>query len=150
MVCHVHTLSLGRELSTIVEGQRLGTVTSQKVRVLKFVKCCVSISLLFLYLLSLSVSLSLALSLSPCDVVCDAVLCRCGRGACAVWWWRGGREEGGREEGEGGTNRTIWLLVPPKFPSGYLRQDERLEESGTCCSRHILKLKMGKIQCYFR
>ena len=25
-VCHVHTLLLGRERSTIVEGQRLGTV----------------------------------------------------------------------------------------------------------------------------
>ena len=45
------------------------------------------LSLISVFSLCLSLSLSVSVSLSPCDVVCDAVLCcvcRCGRGVCLV------------------------------------------------------------------
>ena len=84
------------------------------------------------------VSLSLFLS-----VVAVAVAgCR---GCCVLWllWWR--RER--REE----TNRTMSQLLPAAV-SFRIAETEQLGmiegESATCCSRPILKLKMGKIHWF--
>ena len=45
------------------------------------------------------------------------------------------------------TNRTIQLLVSLRTAEDeQLHQVKRLEESGTCCSRPILKLEICKIQ----
>ena len=61
----------------------------------------------------------------------------------------------GEERGSGGGGDGGWVVClsfPPQCPSGQLklnsliRESERDEESGTCCSRPILKLEICKIQ----
>ena len=69
-------------------------------------------------------------------------------GWCVLWllWWR---RESWRRQTEPCHN---WFF--PQCPSGlltlnsFIRQSEWLEESATCCSRPVLKLKMGKIHWF--
>ena len=77
-----------------------------------------------------------------CCVVCVVVVVVCVRcGGGGVGGRRGERREKGRDKSD---HLVAWLLVPSEVSlritdlDSFIRQDERLEESGTCCSRPIL------------
>ena len=91
------------------------------------------------FFLSRCLCLCLYVCLSVCCVLC--VVC------CVLLWWSWWRREGGREERERLINpsgcRFLSKFLPrERKPNSFIR----LKESGTCCSRSVLKLKMCMIQ----